>query len=141
MADWRNRMDQIFNKVKAQLFAKGVDNMNQLQEHFLVSLSAPSMLALIKHGRKTLIILVKYFERPDMQLRGRMIQILIVFCLPMDRASTATRMESSKSLSSRSSCHSWVSSSPDRSCASSSITSTRTRMATSHTLNLLAFSG
>jgi len=35
MADWRNRMDQIVNKVKAQLFAKGVDNMNQLQEHFL----------------------------------------------------------------------------------------------------------
>jgi len=28
MADWRNRMDQIVNKVKAQLFAKGVDNMN-----------------------------------------------------------------------------------------------------------------
>jgi len=28
-------MDQIVNKVKAQLFAKGVDNMNQLQEHFL----------------------------------------------------------------------------------------------------------
>ena len=37
MADWRNRMDQIVNKVKAQLFAKGVDNMNQLQDIFLVS--------------------------------------------------------------------------------------------------------
>ena len=37
MADWRNRMDQIVNKVKAQLFAKGVDNMNQLQDVFLVS--------------------------------------------------------------------------------------------------------
>merc|ERR1712060_778035 len=35
MADWRNRMDQIVNKVKAQLFAKGVDNMNQLQDIFL----------------------------------------------------------------------------------------------------------
>ena len=33
-------MDQIVNKVKAQLFAKGVDNMNQLQDIFLVSLSA-----------------------------------------------------------------------------------------------------
>ena len=37
MADWRNRMDQITNKVKSQLFAKGVDNMNQLQDIFLVS--------------------------------------------------------------------------------------------------------
>ena len=30
-------MDQIVNKVKAQLFAKGVDNMTQLQDVFLVS--------------------------------------------------------------------------------------------------------
>ncbi len=30
-------MDQIVNKVKAQLFAKGVDNMQQLQDVFLVS--------------------------------------------------------------------------------------------------------
>ena len=42
MADWRNRMDQIVNKVKAQLFAKGVDNMNQLSEIFLVSLASHS---------------------------------------------------------------------------------------------------
>ena len=42
MADWRNRMDQIVNKVKAQLFAKGVDNMNQLSEIFLVSLVSHS---------------------------------------------------------------------------------------------------
>ena len=41
MADWRNRMDQIVNKVKAQLFAKGVDNMQQLQDVFLVSLTKP----------------------------------------------------------------------------------------------------
>lgn len=37
MADWRNRIEQITNKVKSQLFAKGVDNMNQLQDIFLVS--------------------------------------------------------------------------------------------------------
>jgi len=30
-------MDQITNKVKSQLFAKGIDNMNQLQDIFLVS--------------------------------------------------------------------------------------------------------
>ena len=34
-------MDQIVNKVKAQLFAKGVDNMQQLQDVFLVSLTKP----------------------------------------------------------------------------------------------------
>ena len=44
MADWRNRMDQIVNKVKAQLFAKGVDNMQQLKDVFLVSHSPPSTL-------------------------------------------------------------------------------------------------
>ena len=42
MADWRNRIDQIVNKVKSQLFAKGVDNMNQLQDVFLVSLASKS---------------------------------------------------------------------------------------------------
>ena len=45
MADWRNRMDQIVNKVKAQLFAKGVDNMNQLQDIFLVSSIEPIRIA------------------------------------------------------------------------------------------------
>ena len=30
-------MDQITNKVKSQLFAKGVDNMNQLNDIFMVS--------------------------------------------------------------------------------------------------------
>lgn len=36
MADWINRMDQITNKVKKQLNAKGVDNMSQLQDVFFV---------------------------------------------------------------------------------------------------------
>ena len=40
MADWRNRMDQITNKVKSQLFAKGVDNMNQLNDIFMVSITS-----------------------------------------------------------------------------------------------------
>ena len=33
-------MDQITNKVKCQLFAKGVDNMNQLNDIFMVSARA-----------------------------------------------------------------------------------------------------
>ena len=33
-------MDQITNKVKSQLFAKGVDNMNQLNDVFMVSSDA-----------------------------------------------------------------------------------------------------
>lgn len=37
MADWRNRMDQITNKVKFQLNAKGIDNLVQLKDVFLVS--------------------------------------------------------------------------------------------------------
>jgi hypothetical protein len=37
MADWRNRLDQITNKIKNHLTAKGVDNMQQLQDVFLVS--------------------------------------------------------------------------------------------------------
>jgi len=48
MADWRNRIEQITNKVKSQLFAKGVDNMNQLQDIFLVS-----KLFLLKEPIKT----------------------------------------------------------------------------------------
>lgn len=39
MADWKNRVDQICNKVKFQLNARGVDNMTQLKDVFLVSLS------------------------------------------------------------------------------------------------------
>jgi len=35
--DWRNRFDQIKNKVKYQLNAKGVDNISQLHKYFLVS--------------------------------------------------------------------------------------------------------
>jgi len=34
MADWKNRMDQITNKVKTQLNARGVDNMDQLKDVF-----------------------------------------------------------------------------------------------------------
>jgi len=37
MADWRNRAEQIFNKVKFQLNAKGVDNVAQLQSTLQVS--------------------------------------------------------------------------------------------------------
>jgi len=38
MADWRNRMEQIVNKFKFQLNAKGIDNIQQLKEIFMVSL-------------------------------------------------------------------------------------------------------
>lgn len=37
MADWRNRLDQVINKVKLQLNSKGVDNLEQLKGVFLVS--------------------------------------------------------------------------------------------------------
>jgi hypothetical protein len=37
MADWKNRMDMIINKVKHQLNAKGVDNISQLEGIFHVS--------------------------------------------------------------------------------------------------------
>jgi len=37
MTDWINRFDQIKNKVKTQLNAKGVDNINQLRGIFHVS--------------------------------------------------------------------------------------------------------
>ena len=42
MADWRNRLEQIINKFKFQLNAKGVDNLVQLKDVFLVSLSHSS---------------------------------------------------------------------------------------------------
>lgn len=35
MADWRNRIEQIANKVKFQLNARGVDNLVQLKDVFL----------------------------------------------------------------------------------------------------------
>lgn len=35
MADWRNRLEQITNKVKFQLCAKGVDNLIQLKDVFM----------------------------------------------------------------------------------------------------------
>lgn len=54
MADWRNRMDQITNKVKSQLFAKGVDNMNQLQDIFLVS--TPSFEALTPFAERLCLV-------------------------------------------------------------------------------------
>ena len=37
MADWRNRMEQIVNKFKFQLNAKGIDNIQQLKDIFMVS--------------------------------------------------------------------------------------------------------
>ena len=37
MSDWRNRLEMIVNKTKAQLHAKGVDNLEQLKGVFLVS--------------------------------------------------------------------------------------------------------
>jgi hypothetical protein len=44
MADWRNRLEQIINKFKFQLNAKGVDNLVQLKDVFLVSSLAPSLI-------------------------------------------------------------------------------------------------
>lgn len=41
MADWRNRMGQITNKIKFQLNAKGIDNMVQLRDTVMVSASRP----------------------------------------------------------------------------------------------------
>lgn len=41
MADWRNRMGQITNKIKFQLNAKGIDNMVQLRDTVMVSASGP----------------------------------------------------------------------------------------------------
>ena len=35
--DWRNRLDQIKNKLKLQLHSKGIDNLNQLQGVFDVN--------------------------------------------------------------------------------------------------------
>lgn len=49
MADWRNKLDMITNKVKNQLFAKGVDNLEQLKGIFLVS-RAPLTFAFGNHG-------------------------------------------------------------------------------------------
>ena len=37
MADWRNKLEMLSNKVKSQLFAKGVDSLEQLKGVFLVS--------------------------------------------------------------------------------------------------------
>lgn len=37
MSDWRNRIEQIINKIKHQLNAKGVDNLTQLKATIAVS--------------------------------------------------------------------------------------------------------
>jgi len=37
MADWRNRMDMIVNKIKTQMNSRGVDNSSQLTAIFNVS--------------------------------------------------------------------------------------------------------
>ena len=37
--DWKNRLEQIRNKLKLQLHAKGVDNLLQLKKIFDVSFS------------------------------------------------------------------------------------------------------
>ncbi len=47
MADWRNRLEQIINKFKFQLNAKGVDNLVQLKDVFLVSALAPSLIKIL----------------------------------------------------------------------------------------------
>ena len=39
--DWINRLDQIKNKVKGQLNAKGVDSIHQLRGIFEVSAEIP----------------------------------------------------------------------------------------------------
>ncbi len=51
MADWRNRMEQILNKFKFQLNAKGVDNIQQLKEIFMVSGSLLSAAWVSAPGR------------------------------------------------------------------------------------------
>lgn len=38
--DWRNRLDQIKNKLKLQLHARGVDNITQMQAVFDVRLKS-----------------------------------------------------------------------------------------------------
>jgi hypothetical protein len=37
MADWKNRMDMIINKIKFHLNARGVDSLTQLKDFFQVS--------------------------------------------------------------------------------------------------------
>ena len=38
--DWKNRLEQIRNKLKLQFHAKGVDNLHQLQKVFDVGLAS-----------------------------------------------------------------------------------------------------
>lgn len=44
--DWKNRLEQIRNKLKLQLHAKGVDNLLQLKKIFDVSISEFTRLGL-----------------------------------------------------------------------------------------------
>lgn len=81
MADWKNRMDMIINKIKHQLNAKGVDSINQLVDIFHVSCAFNRELA----------------------------ALLNAYNLNF-RASTQTETVFLKSLNSRSSWSAWVSS-------------------------------
>ena len=49
MADWRNRIDQITNKVKHQLCARGVVNLSQLKDVFLVCIILSQAANIIRH--------------------------------------------------------------------------------------------
>ncbi len=42
--DWKNRLDQIKNKIKSQLNARGVDNLIQIQGVFNVRLKQYSRI-------------------------------------------------------------------------------------------------
>ena len=37
MADWRNRLENLVNKMKQQLYARGIDNIDRLRECLVVS--------------------------------------------------------------------------------------------------------
>ena len=39
MADWKNRLENLVNKMKQQLYARGVDNVDHLRE--CLNVSAP----------------------------------------------------------------------------------------------------
>ena len=45
--DWKNRLEQIKNKLKLQFHAKGVDNLHQLQKVFDVSIQSYDKINLI----------------------------------------------------------------------------------------------
>lgn len=37
MADWRNKLEMLADKLKSQLHAKGVDNLEQLKDVFMAA--------------------------------------------------------------------------------------------------------